>query len=253
MHRLLMSSSTALLMLLLVPAMAAADEVKVLCSNGLREVLQELLPRFEPTAKHTAAVTYGLSTELLRRIDAGEPYDVAILTPALIDDLTKRGRLEGRETRTLARSVITIAVKAGARKPDLSSPPAVTRALGDAQSIAYAREGASAAYFLGLLDRLNLASVMSKAVQALASGAAVGAAVARGDAQYGVLPLSEILPIHGIEPAGALPADLSGYITMTAGIGASAKSRTAARALMTFLASPAADSVLRQKGMERAY
>lgn len=249
----LTSSCTACLLVLCAAALASADEVKVLCSNGFREVLRDLLPRFEAATRHSVAVTYGLSTELTRRIDGGEPYDLAILTPALIGDLAKRGRIEGNDTQALARSIITIAVKTGARKPDVSSVAAVTRALRDARSIAYAREGASAAYFRGLLDRLSLASVLSTVVQPLASGAAVGAAVARGDAQYGVLPLSEILPIHGIEAAGPLPVDLRGDITMTAGIGASAKSRTAARALMTFLASPAADSVLRQKGMERAY
>jgi molybdate transport system substrate-binding protein len=226
---------------------AAADHVTVLCSNGYRAVLVDLLPRFERTSGHTISVTYGLSAELARRIEAGETFDVAILTPALIDTLAARGRIAAGSAVTLARSPIGLTSRSGAAKPDLQTTAALRQTLLSAKSVAYAREGASAAFFLAIIQALGLTDALSSRVVAAPSGAAVGAAVADGTAELGIIPISEILPIPGIEVAGAFPPPMAGFITMTAGMGARG---AAARALVTFLASPDVEPVLETHGMQ---
>lgn len=230
---------------------AAADDLTVLCSNGYRAVMLDLLPRFERASGHTVTVTYGLSAELARRIDGGEAFDLAILTPALIEGLAARGPIATGSAATLARSPIGLAIRSGAAKPDLRTTEALRRTLLSARNVAYAGEGASAAFFLDTLRALGLTDLLRGRIVASPSGAAVGRSVAAGDVELGVIPISEILPIPGIEVAGAFPSPMAGSITMTAGLAAGRARSAAARAFVTFLASPDVEAVLKTHGMER--
>ena len=229
-----------------------AADIAVYCSNGFRAVMEDLMPQFERSTNNTVKVTYGLSTDLERRIEAGEAFDLAILTPALIETLAQQGRVVANSRATLARSPIGIATKRGSAALDLRTADGLTRTLRAAKSIGYAKEGASAAFFLATLERLGLTRVLESRIVAAASGAAVGASVAKGDLELGVLPVSEILPIAGIDVAGTFPSDLAGFITMTAGVSAHATNAPTARALIEFLSTPSSEAVLRTRGMERA-
>ena len=213
--------------------------------------MQDLVPQFERSTQNTVKVTYGLSTDLERRIEGGDAFDLAILTPALIETLATNGRIMTNSRATLARSPIGIAAKHGSTALDLRTEDGLTRTLRAATSIGYAKDGASAAFFLATVERLGLTRTLQSRIVAAASGAAVGASVAKGDLDLGVLPVSEILPIAGIDVAGTFPGALAGFITMTAGVSARATNAPAARALMVFLSTPASDAVLRSRGMER--
>ena len=232
------------------PAAACAADLKVLCSNGFRAVMEELVPAFQRTTDHTLTVTYGLAAELARRIEGGEAFDLAILTPAAIDGLAGKGLIARGSIVTLARSPIALAIRRGAAKPDLRTLAAVRTTLLGASSIAYAREGASASFFLGLVERLELSAAMAGKIVPLASGAAVGAAVSEGRIDLGVIPVSETLPIAGVEVGGTFPADLAAFITMTAGISARAGEPSASNALIQFLRTADAVSVLQKRGMQ---
>jgi molybdate transport system substrate-binding protein len=230
---------------------AGAADIKVLCSNGFKAVLDELAPQFERATKHHVVVTYGLAAALRQRIEAGEPFDLAILTPAAIDDLIKAGKVAADSRATLARTGLALAIRSGARRPDISTSDAFKRALLGAKSIAYAKEGASGVAFAALVQRLGLADDLKAKSILTATGEAVGDAVLHGDAELGVLPVSEILPIRGAELLGTFPAELQNYIVMVGGVNASAPPRQAARDLITFLTAPAALPVIKAKGMER--
>lgn len=240
-----------MLMVLAGPDIAGAAEIRVLCSNGFRAVMQDLVPQFERATGHTVTVRYGLSTAITRQIEAGEPFDLAVLTPSLIDDLIGKGMLAGGTHVVLARSAIALANRAGSPKPDVRTPDALRRTLLASRSIAYAREGASAAFFLGLVQRLGLTESLQSRIQAVASGEDVGASVAGGDAELGVLPVSEILPMNGVDVAGTFPAEVRGYVTMVAGVNARAPQRGAALDLITYVMDPAVSPVITERGMER--
>lgn len=243
----------AVLSLLVVSCLASgravADEVTVFCSNGYREVMQDLVPGFEKATGHSALVTFDLSTNLAKRIDAGEVFDLAVLTPALVDELISRRRLASTDRTTLARSLVSLAIRDGRQKPDLSTAEAVTRTLMTSGTLAYAKEGASAGYVLDLLKRLNLSDALAPHVRTFPSGVAVAEAVARGEVDLGVMPVSEILPRAGVVVAGTLPPELRGYITMTAALSERSQEPRAARALLAFLTSDAGSAVLERRGM----
>jgi molybdate transport system substrate-binding protein len=247
--RLVLFVALAITVTLVAANAPAAAEIKVLCSNGFQAVLTELAPQFERATPHKVVVTYGLAAVLKQRIEAGEAFDVAILTPAAIDDLVKARKVAADSRTTLARSGLAIAIRAGARKPDITTVDAFKRALAGARSIAYVKEGASGVAFAALIQRLGLAEDLKTKTTLTASAEDVGRAVASGEAEFGVLPLSEVLPIRGAEALGTFPTELQSYIVMVAGVSAAASGQ-AARDLIAFLTAPAAAPVIKAKGME---
>ena len=241
----------AVAMVLTWPVVAQAAEIKILCSSGFKAVMEELAPQFERATHHKVVIRYGLAAKLKQEIDAGEVFDLAILTPAAIDDLIK-ARTVAPDSRTiLARSGLGIVIRAGAPKPDITTLDAFKRALLAAKSIAYAREGASGVAFAALIQRLGIADALKPKSRLTATGEEVGEAVVHGDAAFGVLPVSEILPIRGAALLGTFPADAQSYIVMVAAVSAGAKESSAARDLITFVTAPPALPVIKAKGMER--
>jgi molybdate transport system substrate-binding protein len=239
------------LLILGEPGRASAADIQVLCSNGFKAVFEELAPQFERASGHKVNVKFGLAANFKQQIDAGEAFDLAILTPALIDDLIKSQKMAADTRTVIARTGLGIMIKAGARKPDVRTTDSFKKALLDAQSIAYAKEGASGVAFAALIEKLGIAETIKPKLKPTASGEEVNDLVVRGGAQYGILPLSEILAVKGAELGGLFPADVQTWITMATAAGANAKQPAAARDLIKFLMTPAATTVVKTKGMER--
>jgi molybdate transport system substrate-binding protein len=250
-----LQSSLALTLLLLAtpapPRAAAADDIIVLCSNGLKAVAEDLIPKFEHEAKHHVNVRYGLAASLGQRIEGGEPFDVALVTPAVMDNLIARGRVASDSRATIARSGLALEVRAGAAKPDISSVEAFKRTLLGAKGIAYAKEGASGVAFAGIVQRLGIADNLKAKSRLTATGEEVSAAVVNGDVEFGVLPLSEILPVRGAQVGAVFPAEVQSYIVIVGGVNAASKQGGVSRALIKYLTAPAALPVITAKGMEK--
>jgi molybdate transport system substrate-binding protein len=231
------------------PTLARADEVKVLSSVGIKAVVDELAPRFERQKGHKVNVTFGLAGALKTRIEGGESFDLAILTPALVDDLVKQGKATG--TQAIARTGLGLMVRAGAPKLDLSSVDAFKRTLLAARSLTYVPAGASGVAFLATAKQLGIAAALEPKTKTAASGDEVNANVTSGAAELAVLPVSEILPVKGAALGGTFPADVQTFIVMAGGVSASAAHGAAAKDFLAFLMSPANDGVVKEKGMER--
>jgi molybdate transport system substrate-binding protein len=230
---------------------AEADDITVLCSNGLKAVVEDLVPKFERETKHHVAVKYGLAALLKQRIEAGEAFDVAFVTPGAIDDLIAHGKISKDTRTTIARSGLALEIRAGAPKPDLSTVEAFKRTLLGARSIAYARQGASGVAFAAIVQKLGIADDLKSRSRLTATGEEVSDAVVKGDAEFGVLPLSEILGVKGAELGGLFPADVQSYIVMVGGVNATSKQASVSRELIKYLTTPAALTVIVAKGMER--
>jgi molybdate transport system substrate-binding protein len=151
----------------------------------------------------------------------------------------------------IAKTGLGIMIRAGARKPDVRSADSFKSSLLGAQSIAYAKEGASGVAFTALIERLGMVQSLKSKLKPTASGEEVNNLVVSGGAQYGILPLSEILAVKGAELGGLFPSDLQTYVTMATAVSSNSKQAAAARDLIKFMMAPAANSVLKAKGMER--
>jgi molybdate transport system substrate-binding protein len=236
---------------LAAPGTVHAAEIRVLCSNGLKAVMEDIVPQFERTSGHKVLVRYGLAAGFKQQIEAGEAFDLAVLTPPLIDDLIKQKKMAADSRAVIARTGLALMIRAGSRKPDVSTTEAFKKSLAGAKSIAFAKEGASGVAFVALIGKLGLAETLKAKLKPTSSGEEVNDLVVKGEAEFGVLPLSEILGVRGADLGGMFPADVQSYITMAAAAGSGAKQGSAARELIKFLTSPAALPSIKAKGMER--
>jgi molybdate transport system substrate-binding protein len=142
-------------------------------------------------------------------------------------------------------------VRAGAPKPDVSSTPALKTALLAAKSIAHTTSGASGIHFSGIVKRLGIAEeIRAKAVTN--QGGLIGELVARGEAELAIQQIPELLAVPGVELVGPLPQELQSISVLAAGIFTGTQRAGRAKALIDFLATPAAMRVFRAKGLEPA-
>ncbi len=232
-------------------AAAAAAPLTVFSSNGFQAVMEDLAPKFERAKNRKVAVTYDLAATLRRRIEEGQAFDLAILTPAAIDDLVKAGRIAGDSRTELARAGLGLAGRAGARKPNIATSESFKQTLVGAKSLAYVKEGASGVAFAALIQRLGMTDALKAKSRLTATRDEVADAVRSGGAEFGVLPISEILPMPGIQLSGAFPADLQTYIVMVGGASAKTANGGAVRELIQYLMAPDANPTVTAKGMER--
>jgi molybdate transport system substrate-binding protein len=229
----------------------SSAEIGVFSSAAPRPVLRELSPDFERTTGHRLVFNYEFAADLKRRIEAGDPFDVAILPPDMADDLMQRGKLAAGSRVDLGRTGMGVAVRRGAPKPDIDTVDDFRRALLAAPTVAFADGGATGLLIRDMLARLGIAEAMTRKLRPYPSGGAV-LAVARGEADLVVIGVSPILDVPGVELAGWLPPDLQSYVVFTASIGAEARDADAARALLTALTSPAAAALFKARGFEPA-
>lgn len=245
---------TLLLVVLLWQARAIpSGDVIVMTSGAFTAAYEALAPAFERSSNNkviTATTTMGTgAASIPSRLRRGEPADVVIVAADTLDELIDGGVVVAGSRVDLARSSIGMAVRAGARKPDISSVDALRRVLVDAQSVAYSASVSGDYLVNELFPRLGIAAQMAAKGRRI-EGERVGAVVARGDAEIGFQQMSELLPVPGIEVVGALPAALQRVTTFAAGVATHSAHPDVARAFIRFLASPAAASVVERSGME---
>jgi len=226
----------------------SAAEIRIL-SIPFKAPLDELGPQFERTTGHKLVIKYAPSAPLKQLIDNGEPFDVVIIFPNLVDELIKQGKVADGSRADIARAELGVAVKKGANKPDVNSTDSFKRALLAAKSVAYAAQGPSGIYFVSLLDRLGIAAEIKPKLQPIGAGSLVAGPVARGEAELGVVSIPFILAEPGVELAGALPADLQDYVYYSAGVGAATQNEQVAQSFINFLKAPGSASVLRSRGL----
>ena len=223
-------------------------QIKVMLSAAFKEAYLELVPQFERASGHKVESLWVPSVQMMTRLKGGETVDLVILSAASLDELTKAGLVS--ERTDLARSGIGVAVKSGARKPDIRSGEAVKRAVLAARGIAYST-GPSGIYLMELFQRMGIAEAIKSKVKQV-QGEPAGGVVARGGAEIAFQQVSELLPVPGIDFVGPLPSDIQQVTVFSAGLHVAAKQPDAAQALVKFLAAPAAAPVIRNKGMEPA-
>jgi molybdate transport system substrate-binding protein len=228
-------------------------ELTVYSSIGVRGAAEQLFRIFEKENSCPLAITWGTAPMLVARVEAGETADVLILSRAGIDALRKKGKVAAGSDVTLAGSGVAIAVKAGASKPDISTPEAFKQALLKARSIAYSEPsagGASGVYFAKLLERMGIAEQMKPKTKYPPAGGFSGELLLTGEAELAVQQKPELLHVAGTEIVGFLPGDLNLVTEFAAGIMAGSKNAQTGKALIESLRSGEAAAVFRAKGLD---
>ena len=243
-------TATALILglALVLPPVAKAAELKVLAGGSIAGPLNELKAQFERDSGHKLTIHFDSTPNLIKAVTSDAPFDLGVVPVDVFKDAAAKARFVPGPTIDIARVGYGVAVRAGAAKPDISSPDALKQTLVKAQSIATLPASAAGAYVLSVFERLGIGEAMKAKIKAQATPAEIPQAVAKGEAELGVF-LTNVLIAPGVELAGSFPAELQQELLFTAAVAQTSKEADAAKALITFLRSPAATAVIKAKGM----
>jgi molybdate transport system substrate-binding protein len=250
----LRTSALIILASFLLTVAAPAAEVRVMISGGLTAAHKALVPEFERTTGHKVLTAYGPSmgtttNAIPVRLERGEPVDVLIMVGYALDDLVAKGKATADSKVDLVRSPIGVAVKSGAPKPDISTADAVKRALLAAKTIAYSDSASGVYVSTEMFEKLGIKEAMQGKARKIPA-TPVGEIVAHGEAEIGFQQISELKPVEGIDIVGPLPDELQKITVFSAGIASGSKEPEAGKALIKFLASPAARGEIVKSGMD---
>lgn len=228
---------------------ANAAQIKVLSTQATEQSYRELVPQFEKASGHTVTTIFTGTLDADKRLAAGERYDLLIMSSPSIDEHMKDGKLVKASRVDLAKSGVAVAVRRGAKKPDISSADALKKTLLAAKSIGYST-GPSGNIVMALFQRLGVADQIKPKLKQTATGIFVGSIIASGEVEIGFQQVSELSQFPGIDYVGPLPAEIQQYTTFSSGIAVGSGEADAAKALVKFLTTPAAGAVFRKRGME---
>jgi molybdate transport system substrate-binding protein len=233
-----------------VPIMPALS-LKLLSSMATRELLGELISRYQRSTARAVTSEAAGGVDVAKRVRAGEAVDVVILSSTAIDSLIAAGSLLPDSRIDLVKSGVSIAVHAGASRPDVTSEEAVKRAVLAAKTLSYST-GPSGVYLEKLFERWGILAQIRSRIVVPPPGVPVGSLVANGTVELGFQQLSELMTLPGIEVIGPLPPQIQTITIFSGGISPGCVRPELARALLDYLASPSVSETKRRYGMDPA-
>ncbi len=229
--------------------MANAAELKVISSQAIKEAYLALAPEFERVSGHKLNTTWNGTIDILKKLRAGETFDMVILVTPSMEDMIKEGKVVGRQPRRPRALGYRHRGAVGPPQPDISTVEAVKRALLAAKNGIGYSSGPSGVFLNDLFKRWGLADKVT--IKQTPPGTPVGTLLARGDVDIGFQQVSELLLFPGIQYVGPVPSEMDTVSVFAGGVHTAAKHPDAARELIQFISSPAALPYINKTGMEQ--
>jgi molybdate transport system substrate-binding protein len=229
--------------------MPSGVEFKVISSQAIKEAYLALAPEFERVRGHKLNTTWNGTIDVLKKLRAGEVFDMVILVTPAMDEMIKEGKIVASSRLDLVRSGIAIGVPQGAPKPDISTVEAVKRALLAAKNGVGYSSGPSGVFLQDLFKRWGIADKIT--IKQTPPGTPVGTLLARGEIDVGFQQVSELLLFPGIQYVGPVPQEMDTVSVFAGGVHANAKHPDAAQELIKFISSAAARPYIEKTGMQQ--
>jgi molybdate transport system substrate-binding protein len=230
-------------------------ELKLYCTIATQPVVETLIPRFEAAHGCRFSAVWNTAPAMVKRLQAGEHGDVLLLNRAGTETMTAGGRLiEGSQT-PIASSATAIAVKAGAKRPDISSVEALKRALREARAISYSHPdagGASGIYFAKLLKNWGMEREVNAKTKFPPPAGLTAQFLITGEADFALQQKPELLAVPGVEIVGFLPGELHMVTHFVAGIDKQSRHAALAKAFIDALRTPQARAAFTARGLDPA-
>jgi molybdate transport system substrate-binding protein len=234
-------------------AEAQGNALHLLVSNGMKGSMEALQRQCEKEIGRPLAIQFGSTASLKQRIEAGEAFDVTIITFEAIDDLIKKSLVTSPSRTAIGRSELGIGIRAGSARPDIRTPAALTQALRSAPSITYPQDGASRGFIEQMFDKLGIAAAVKPKIILANGSTAATESVAAGKATMVLTLFSEIVPTQGVEILGPFPGEYAYDIRFAAAASAKSRQGDGAKALIAYLAGPNVTPILKAKGIDRLH
>jgi molybdate transport system substrate-binding protein len=234
-------AALALLVRLACPVHAQTGTITLLSPNPIEMTINALVADFQKKTGTHVAVTYGTGVSTRKTVASGGALDVTLLFAPFPEALAT-GNIDKSSATVIARQRLALSVKKGAPKPDISTAEAVKRTLLNAKSIISVdpEQGSVGGAVLLALDKMGITSQLKPRIKWVATGGIVQDAVAKGEYEIALGPYLSDIRNPGLDVVGALPPEAAPPIDITGFLSTSVKDKKAARALLDFLASPAA-------------
>ena len=225
-----------------------AAELKVIAGGSMTASMNALAAPFEKASGHKLSIHFDSTPNIIARVNSGTPFDVVVVPVDVFKDAAAKARFAPGPTVDIARVGYGVIVRAGAPKPDLSTPDAFKKSLLAAPSIAFLPASAAGAYVTKVFERLGIGEEMKAKTKVQAAPAQIASAVAKGEAELGVF-LTNVLVAPGVELVGPFPGELQQELVFTSAVAADTKEAEAAKALIDYLRTPAATALIKAAGM----
>jgi len=232
----------------LLPAVAMADELKIIAGGSITCLLNALGPAFEKASGHKLSIHFDSTPNIITRINSGTPFDLVVVPVDVFKNAEAHAHFATGPTIDIARVGYGVASRAGTPRPDVSTPDALKKTLLDASSIAFVPASAAGAYVTKVFERLGIGEQMKAKTRAQAGPPQIAPAIAKGEAELGVF-LTNVLIAPGVEIAGPFPPELQQELVFAAAIAADSKQSDAAKALIDYLRTPASAAAIKAAGM----
>ena len=226
-----------------------SEPLRIISSMATRQLLADLVAQFERSLNQRVRVESVGGVDAAKRVQMGEAFDAVVLAANAIDQLIAAARLVPGSRVDLVKSGVAIAVRSGAPRPDIGNEQSVKRAVLGARSLGYST-GPSGVQLAKLFERWGIAEQIEDRIVQASPGVPVGNLVATGEVELGFQQLSELMNLPGIDVLGPLPPEIQIVTTFSAGLSVTSTRPDAVRALLDFMASPAAAPTKRSNGME---
>ena len=225
-----------------------ATELKVIAGGSMTASMNALAAPFEKASGHKLSIHFDSTPNIIARVNSGTPFDVVVVPVDVFKDAAAKARFAPGPTSDIARVGYGVIVRAGASKPDLSTPDAFKKALLAAPSIAFLPASAAGAYVTKVFERLGIGEEMKAKTKVQAAPAQIAPAVAKGEAELGVF-LTNVLVAPGVELVGPFPGELQQELVFTSAVAADTKEADAAKALIDYLRTQEATAIIKAAGM----
>ena len=246
--RALSSTVIGAILSLMAGTMPQAAEITIFTSMGSLSGVTDLAAAFEKASRHKVKVAARIGPALPKALNSNEPGDIVANFTQSFDGLAKQGKVVPGSAVEFARAGVGVAIKKGAPKPDISTVDAFKQTMLKAKTIGYSKSGSGPIAERGL-QRLGIFDQVKSKIRYVV-GMPVAEFVALGDVEIGMQQSNAIVPVAGVDYIGPLPGDLQEYLYFSVGLLTISKQPEAARAFMTFMASPEAAVHLRKSAME---
>jgi len=225
-----------------------AAELRVIAGGSMTASLNALAAPFEIATGHKLSILFDSTPNIIARVNSGTPFDVVVVPVDVFKDAAAKARFAPGPTVDIARVGYGVVGRAGATKPDISTPDAFKKALLAAPSIAFLPASAAGAYVTKVFERLGIAEEMKAKTKVQAAPAQIAPAVAKGEAELGVF-LTNVLVAPDVEFVGPFPGELQQELVFTSAVAADTREADAAKALIDYLKTQDATAVIKAAGM----
>ena len=233
---------------------AVAADIHVMSGGAPKEVLSVLTPQFEKATGHKVHFTYVVISAMQQKLAAGEKPEMVLMPVPAIEARVKEGLFRADSWARLGTVSVAMIVREGTAKPDISSLDAFKQTMLAAKSVVHSNPAAtpSGGHLAKVWEQLGVADAMKpklKFSNALDGGVA---ALAKGEADIGLYPLSEVIAEKGVTVVGLIPQAVQLNTVYGAAVLSANAAPEPAAAFIRFLADPSHAADWKHAGFEPA-